>query len=99
MVEPHRKFTPEEIAANAQATAERELKQEGISQFEAHRNRGSERNRRNDDDEISVVSASKRRSSTRIINIHTNHSTVMTTFLDGYKGSHKLNGWWTIHTH
>ena len=60
MVEPHRKFTPEEIAANAQATAERELKQEGISQFEARRNRGSERNRRNDNDEISVVSASKR---------------------------------------
>ena len=61
MVESHRKFTPEEIAANAQATAERELKQEGISQFEARRNRGSKRNHTdNDDDEISVVSASNR---------------------------------------
>ena len=60
MVRPARKFTPEEIAANAQATAERELKQEGISKFEAQRNRGSKRNRRNDNDEISVVSASKR---------------------------------------
>ena len=61
MVEPHRKFTPEEIAANAQATVERELKQEGISQFEARRNRGSERNHTdNDDDEISVVSATTR---------------------------------------
>ena len=60
MVEPHRKFTPEEIAANAQATAERELKQEGMSQFEGRHNRGSERNRRNDNDEISVVSACKR---------------------------------------
>ena len=38
MVESHRKFTPEEIAANAQATAERELKQEVISQFEASPN-------------------------------------------------------------
>ena len=60
MVDPPRKFTPEEIAANAQATAERELKQEGMSQFEGRHNRGSERNRRNDNDEISVVSACKR---------------------------------------
>ena len=45
MVDPPRKFTPEEIAANNQATVERdiverELKQEGISWIEASRNRG-----------------------------------------------------------
>ena len=66
MVEPHRKFTPEEIAANDQARVEREvvergLKQEGISRVEASRNRGSKRkNNDTDDDEISVISASDR---------------------------------------
>ena len=66
MVKPPRKFTPEEIAANDQARVEREvvergLKQEGISRFEASRNRGSKRkNNDTDDDEISVISASDR---------------------------------------
>ena len=66
MVEPHRKFTPEKIAANNQATVERdtverELKQEGISRIEASRNRGSKRKNNNtDDDEISIISVSER---------------------------------------
>ena len=64
MVEPHRKFTPEEIAANNQATVERdiverELKQEGISRIEASRNCGSKR-KHNDNDDLSVVSANDR---------------------------------------
>ena len=65
MVEPHRKFTPKEIAANNQATVERdiverELKQEGISLIEASRNRGSKRKHNDNDDEISVISVSER---------------------------------------
>ena len=66
MVDPPRKFTPEEIAANNQATVERdiverELKQEGISRIEASRNRGSKRKNNNtDDDEISIISVSER---------------------------------------
>ena len=67
MVKPHRKFTPEEKAANDQAIVEREasqhdlnqnrLKQEGISQFENSRNCGSKRKYQTDNDEISVISA------------------------------------------
>ena len=65
MVEPHRKFTPEEIAANNQATVEREivereLKQEGISRIGASRNRGLNRKNKDTNDEISVISASDR---------------------------------------
>ena len=65
MVEPHRKFTPEEIAANNQATVERdiverELKQEGISRIEASQNCGSKRKHNDNDDEISVISVSQR---------------------------------------
>ena len=66
MADPPRKFTPEEIAANNQATVERdiverELKQEGISRIEASRNRGSKRKNNNtDDDEISIISVSRR---------------------------------------
>ena len=56
MVKPPRKFTPEEIAANDQAIVERELKQEGISRFEASQNRGLKR-KHNDNDDLSVVSA------------------------------------------
>ena len=65
MVDPPRKFTPEEIAANNQATVERdiverELKQEGISWFKASRNRGSKRKNQTDTDEISVISVTER---------------------------------------
>ena len=65
MVKPHRKFTPEEIAANNQATVEREivereLKQEGISWFEASRNRKLKSKNQTDPDEISVISVTER---------------------------------------
>ena len=69
IVKPPRKYTPEEKAAYDQARVEKEasqhdlnriwLKQEGISRFEDSRNCGTRRNW-TDNDEISVVSASKR---------------------------------------
>ena len=65
MVDLPRKSTPEEIAANNQATVEREivereLKQEGISWIEASQNRGLNRKHTDNDDEISVISVSER---------------------------------------
>ena len=65
MVEPHRKFTPEEMTANNQATVEREivekeLKQEGISRIEASRNRGLNRKHTDNDVEISVILVNER---------------------------------------
>ena len=70
MVKPPRKYTLEEKAAYDQARLEREasqhdlnqnqLKQEGITQYEDSRGKKNRKRKHNNDDELSVVSATDR---------------------------------------